>query len=484
MNLTTASSPAHQIDCDVLVVGAGPNLDGLVAELDAHFDGTLLPTLRERRFKGAPGTVQALPTFGRIAARTLLVAGTGESSPTDLATAAGRAGRELRALRATSAALALGVSDAEQVALVLEAAHAGTYLWQAYKPEDERSAGVETWALVGAPALGDRGAAAAIRGKWQDFARDLVNMPAADLYPESLAAKAQELAALPNVEVEVWDFERCRSEGCVGIIAVGQGSDRPGCLIRVSYRPPAAKDHVALVGKGVTFDAGGLSLKPSAGMQTMRCDMGGSATVLGATGAIAELGLPVAVDCFVGAVENMVSGASYKLGDILRYTNGVTVEIHNTDAEGRLVLADCLIRASEVPGVRTIVDAATLTGAAVVAVGSDFSALFTPDEELAQELLTAANTVQEGLWRLPLHTPYNEMLKSDYAQIKNVGGREAGSTTAALFLQHFVKSDGPRWAHLDIAGPAFLDKANARYAPGGTGQMVRALTTWAESLAK
>lgn len=481
MNVTFSSQPSAQIECDALVVAATPEFDGELAALDSQFEGTLVAELRERKFKGTAGSLHSFATLGRIKARNLIVVGVGSGSRADVAKAAGRAGREVRQRGATSVALAFGAVD---VAHLLEAAAAGTYLWQAFKPEDERQPEIGSWTVLGGPIDSTSLAAASVRHKWQNWGRDLVNLPGADLYPESLAAKAQELAALPGVEVEVWDFERCRAEGCVGIVAVGQGSDRPGCLIHVRYRPEQAREHIALVGKGVTFDAGGLSLKPSSGMQTMRCDMGGSATMLAATGAIAELGVPINLDCFVGAVENMVSGNSYKLGDVLRYNNGVTVEIHNTDAEGRLVLADCLQLASQVPGVSRIVDAATLTGAAVVAVGSDFTALFTDDDALATELLDAAQTDDEGLWRMPLHAPYKEMLKSDFAQIKNVGGREAGSVTAALFLSHFVPKDGPRWAHLDIAGPAFLDKPNTRYAVGGTGQMVRSLTTWAASLVK
>jgi leucyl aminopeptidase len=266
-----------------------------------------------------------------------------------------------------------------------------------------------------------------------------VNAPAADLYPESLAAKARELAALPGVTVEVWDFEKCRAEGLVGIVGVGQGSDRPGVLIHVSYRCQGTpKDHVALVGKGVTFDSGGLSLKPTDGMMSMRCDMGGSATMLAATAIAAELGLALNLDTYCPAVENMVSGNSYKLGDVLRYRNGVTVEINNTDAEGRLILADALVLASELPTVTTIVDAATLTGACVVALGDDFTGLFTESDALATELAAAAETNGEGLWRLPLYGGYKEHLKSDFAQLKNSGGRPAGAITAALFLQHFV----------------------------------------------
>ena len=265
-----------------------------------------------------------------------------------------------------------------------------------------------------------------------------------------------------------------------GSLAVGQGSKRPPVMIRVSYRPPGARDHIAFVGKGVTFDAGGLSIKPSASMQTMRCDMGGSAVVLAATGAAAELGVPVAIDTFVGAAENMVGGDSYKLGDILRYRNGVNVEIHNTDAEGRLVMADCLIRASEVEGVTAIIDAATLTGACIVAVGDEFTGLFTGHDELAAELHQAADSADEGLWRLPLHDRYDDQLSAEWGTIKNLGGKYAGATTAALFLRHFVRKD-VAWAHLDVAGPSFLDKASPRYVAGATGEMVRTLTTWLAS---
>ncbi len=477
MNVRFSTEPANQVSCDVLAVPIGSDdLQGDLAALDGWFGGNLSAEVDARCFKGSTGTILVVSSLGRIAARVLVLVGAGDKSPAALRSAAGRAGREARTLRANSFALWVDGDQASAVGL-LEGAIAGNYAYQPYKPEDERSSALSEAIAVGV-AGPDLGAAAGVRGRWQGWTRDLVNAPPADLYPESLAAKARELAALDNVTVEVWDFDRCRAEGCVGIVAVGQGSDQPGCLIHVRYTPPNARDHIALVGKGVTFDAGGLSLKPSSGMQTMRCDMGGAATMLGAAGAIAELGLPITVDCFVGAVENMVSGNSYKLGDILRYRNGVTVEIHNTDAEGRLVLADCLIEASKLSGVTAIIDSATLTGACVVAVGNDFTALFTDSDALAGELHAAATVDAEGLWRLPLHAPYKELLKGEWGQIKNVGGRAAGATTAALFLSYFVDSDAD-WAHLDIAGSAFIDKANNRYVAGATGEMVRTLTSWA-----
>ncbi len=483
MNLSFPSEPLPSVVADALAIGVPSDFSGPVAAMDEAFGGELIKWLKGQKFNGGAAQLHVVPTFGRIAATHLVVVGIGDGSADAWRRALGRVGREARVLRAESLSLDLSNASGLATADLVEALRAGNYTWEQYKPEDQRKPALSTIQVGGAELSDADVAAVDTRVKWQSWARDLVNLPAADLYPESLAAKAQELAALPGVEVEVWDFERCRAEGCVGIVAVGQGSERPGCLIWVRYRPEQAKHHVALVGKGVTFDAGGYSLKPSSAMQTMRCDMGGSAVMLGTAGAIAELGLPVAVDCLVGAVENLVSGGAFKLGDILRYSNGVTVEIHNTDAEGRLVLADCLIRACQVDGVQTVIDAATLTGAAVVAVGSEFSGLFTHDDALAGELLDAASQTGEGLWRLPLHAPYKELLRSDYAQIKNVGSREAGATTAALFLEHFA-SDAPRWAHLDVAGPAFLDKASSRYAPGGTGEMVRSLVSWAAARAE
>lgn len=493
MNIRATFESLPQISADVLVVGVAkfdPSLSGGevpegLAALDPLFDGKLVSTVRAHKFKGAEGSTYTLPTLGRLAAPTLVLAGIGDGGWPALRVAAGKIGRELRSLRAQTVALSIPRLEADQVGRFFEAANAGNYLFQAYRNEEARTPTVSTWLVAGAAVDGAAGPAA-VRTRWQSWARDLVNGPAADIYPESLAARARELGALPNVTVDVWDFERCRAEGCVGVVAVGQGSARPGVFIHVQYRPANPRDHVALVGKGVTFDSGGLSLKPSDGMLTMRCDMGGAATMLAATGIAAELGLPVSIDTFVPAVENMNSGSSYKLGDILRYPNGVTVEIHNTDAEGRLILADALIRASRVAGVRTIVDAATLTGACVVALGDDFSGLFTDDDALAAELVDAAATTGEGMWRMPLYAPYKDMLKSDFAQIKNVGGRAAGAVTAALFLSYFVGSDKngegpkPRWAHLDIAGPAFLDKGNARYASGATGEMVRTIATFLE----
>ncbi|MCB9676556.1 MAG: leucyl aminopeptidase [Alphaproteobacteria bacterium] len=484
MDIRFSTDAPTSVSADALAVFAGTDWRGELAELDAALGGRLIGWLESQGFEGNGNATHVTATFGAIGAPLLVVVGVGERTVSDLRNASARAAREARSSKVRHLALHSGLGS-EGVRTVYEHVVAGNYEYDTYKAETERRPALDTLTLVGVEDGPDAARIAkkcAVRTKWQSWARDLVNAPPADLYPETLAAAVvKDIGSLPGVTVEVWDFERCEKEGMVGIVAVGQGSSRPGCYIHITYHPKNAKEHIAFVGKGVTFDSGGLSLKPSLAMQTMRMDMGGAATVLGATAALAELGAPIAVDCFVGAVENMAGANSYKLGDILKYRNGVTVEIHNTDAEGRLVLADCLINASATEGVTQIIDAATLTGACVIAIGTDFTGMFTNDEGMAHDLSLAASADGEGLWRLPLHAPYKEKLRGDWSKLKNVGGRDAGATTAALFLQHFV-TDDKRWTHLDIAGSAWREKGNGTWAAGATGEMVRTLTTWAERL--
>lgn len=480
MEIHASSSPLADLACDVLIVGISSEVDADLADLDAAFSGQLLPWTRARSFKGKEGSSLILPGLGHVAATTVVLVGLADRSDRAMRVAAGAAGRAVRSQGGRQVAFHIPGCSLERGAAILEWLVAGNYVYDVYKPEDERTAPVESLTWLGELPAGAVDRAAKL-SRWRAYCRDLINAPPADLYPATLAERAQSLAELADVRIEVWAEDRLAEEDCVGILAVGQGSPRSPRLIRASYRPEGARQHIALVGKGVTFDAGGLSLKPTSGMQTMRCDMGGAATVLAATAAAADLRIPVAIDCFVGAAENMNDGNSYKLGDILRYRNGVTVEIHNTDAEGRLVMADCLIRACEVEGVSHVIDAATLTGAATIAVGPDYAGLFTADDALAEELLAAARGEVEGLWRLPLYPPYTKLLKGEWAQIKNVGIRQGGASTAAAFLEHFV-TDEVRWAHLDIAASSFHDKSNSHYAAGATGEMVRTLVRWLESL--
>ena len=277
---------------------------------------------------------------------------------------------------------------------------------------------------------------------------------------------------LADLTVDVWGVDKLESENMVGTLAVGRGSSREPRFIHMHYTP-ANKDEntktVVLVGKGITFDAGGLSLKPSAGMLTMRCDMGGSAVVMGVFHALQALAPNIEVHGMIGAAENMCAADSFKLGDILTYRNGKTVEIHNTDAEGRLVLADCLCLASEL-GADYIVDFATLTGACIVAIGEHYNAIFSNESDLIEGLQTSAAAVGERVWQLPLPDLYKKKLKGTWGDLKNVGGRAAGSITAALYLSEFVSNT--KWAHVDIAGPAFLDSKFEHFHAGATGTMV------------
>lgn len=320
-----------------------------------------------------------------------------------------------------------------------------------------------------------------ILGESINLTRRLVNEPPCALDPESFSGIARNVASECGLEIEVWDAERLTRERCGAMLAVAQGSSRPPRLVIMNYRgADSASPVLGLVGKGVTFDSGGLSIKPTDGMKTMKCDMAGAATVLGAMRAIALLKIPVNVSGYCGLVENMVSGDSFKLGDVLRARNGKTIEVLNTDAEGRLVLADVLDVATE-RGVARIVDLATLTGACVVALGTDVAGAMSNDQPWCDTVLNAAREAGEPLWQLPMFKEFADQIKSEVADLKNVGeGRWGGAITAAKFLEEFVA--GRPWVHLDIAGPAFLESAKPWMDAGGSGAFVRTLVKIAANL--
>ncbi len=316
-------------------------------------------------------------------------------------------------------------------------------------------------------------------GKAMLLTRELVNLPANLLYPESFTTRAAQVAQQCGLELEVWDEMRLRKENCGSLLAVAQGSARPPRLLILRYAGSRKSPPIALVGKGVTFDSGGLSLKPSDSMLTMKCDMAGAATVLGTMQAIAELQVDTPVIGLVGLVENMVSGNCFRLGDVLTARSGKTIEIHNTDAEGRLVLADVLNVALDSKPI-AMVDLATLTGACVVALGTDITGLMTNDEGLQSKIQQAAGQAGEDVWPLPMLDFFADQVKGKIADLKNMGdGRWGGAITAAKFLQEFV-GDCP-WVHMDIAGPAFYDSPKPFQDAGGTACMLRSLVTWLES---
>ena len=312
--------------------------------------------------------------------------------------------------------------------------------------------------------------------------RELINLPANELYPGNLAQKAEELASSLPIEVEIWDEQRLEQERCGGILSVGKGSVRPPRLVKLSYR--GGGKHLALVGKGITFDTGGLSLKPAESMVGMKYDMAGSATVLGVVLAVAQLGLKVDVTAFMCLAENMPSGVATRPGDVITIRNGTTVEVLNTDAEGRLVLADGLTLAAELKPDH-IVDVATLTGAATIALGNRYAGVM--GHGAAVELcLEGAKNADELLWPMPLPEELRTILDSDLADIANVkiGNRAGGMLVGGQFLAEFVP-EGTSWAHLDIAGPANNDGAPYSVNPkGASGVMIRSLIAVARNLAQ
>jgi leucyl aminopeptidase len=314
------------------------------------------------------------------------------------------------------------------------------------------------------------------------LARRLVNSPPDDLYPETFAEAAAAVAGRTGMEIEIWDEHRLDRERCRAILAVGRGSSRAPRLVKLTYRGPgvpAGPPHVALVGKGVTFDSGGLSLKPPDGMLTMKCDMAGAAAMVAAAATIAALRLPVNLVAVCGLAENMTGPAAYKLGDVITARSGTTIEIHNTDAEGRVVLADVLDVVREMAP-QKIIDAATLTGACMVALGHDVAGLFTNDQGWCDQIAAAARTVGEPVWQLPMYPEFDEQIRGEVADIKNVGeGRWGGAITAAKFLERFV--GGIPWTHVDIAGPAFAEKPRPWIDGGGTGVLVRTLVELART---
>jgi leucyl aminopeptidase len=475
MKFNSSTQAPAAIEADLLVVGvAQPANAGALHDALGTFGAECLDAAGGD-FTGKAGQLAVFHTFGRTVAKRVALVGIGDGTPGELRNAAGRAGTTARSNGDTAIALALGNLRADGYRAVVEGLNEGVYRFDRYKAESGRKPAPQTVWMLGDIDLA-AGAHAHAISAGRALARDLVNEPADVIYPETLANAALALAD-DHISVEVWDFDRIKAAGMGGVEAVGKGSNRDPRFIHLIYKPSGeARRKVGLIGKGVTYDAGGLNIKTGAGLQTMRCDMGGAATVLGVFRALADLQPDVEVHGVIGSVENMLGGSAYKLGDILHISNGKTVEVHNTDAEGRLVLADCLSYASKL-GLDAMVDIATLTGAAIVALGERYSGLFTDDDDLATAISSAAADAGEDVWRLPLDARYKDKLKADWADVKNVGGRAAGSITAALFLSHFVENT--RWAHLDIAGPAFSEKPLDHFASGGLGAMVSTLTRWA-----
>ncbi|MBX3441371.1 MAG: leucyl aminopeptidase [Planctomyces sp.] len=495
MPTLTAVSSTRPVDCDWLIV---PVLED--AEIDGGYGVVgewLQPRLKRLReagdLTGKPLELLDLRDLSDVPARRVLLTGLGKAGTVSLSgleKSLTAAIRRISSKKVDHAALLLSEKCVAPAPLAQAAKIAalstvvGSVGQGLYKSEPDRFP-IQRMSIV-APASADVSAIQSaveegrILGEATNLTRELVNRPPEDVYPEVFADRAAQLAAEYGLECEEFDEARLREERMGAMLAVARGSDRPPRMVVVRRRGAADADApwLALVGKGVTFDSGGLSLKPSDGMKTMKCDMAGAATVLGAMVAAARLKLPVNLIGLMGLVENMPSGRAYKLGDVLRARNGVTIEVHNTDAEGRLVLADVLSYAVDL-GVSRIVDLATLTGSCVVALGEDVAGAFANDQPWCDAVLAAARRAGEDVWQLPMFDSYAEQLKSDVADLKNIGSRWGGSITAAKFLERFVAQTP--WVHLDIAGPAFAESNKPHREGGASGAYVRTLVEAAKA---
>jgi leucyl aminopeptidase len=497
-----ADSPDH-VKADAVVVGITAGSDGrpvLTAgaqPINAAMRRRLVATLVSLGAAGEAGECHRIATLGATTAPVVVVVGLGAAPtrgrPFALEVLRRAAGVAVRSLAGSSkVAIALGTETDDTLAAVAEGALLGAYSYRRYRNaslEGHPAPVASVVVLVSEPTSRSARqvvARARIVCEAVCTTRDLVNTPPSDLHPKEFAEIAVAQAAQVDVEIEVLEEKALKRGGYGGIIGVGQGSVNPPRLVRLAYRHPKATKTLALVGKGITFDSGGLSLKPAAPMEWMKSDMGGAAAVLTAIVAIARLKLPINVTGWAPLAENMPSGAAQRPSDVLTIYGGKTVEVLNTDAEGRLVLADALARASEeLPDF--IVDAATLTGAQLVALGTRTSGVMANDDDFRDAVFDASVRAGEQMWPMPLPPELRKSLDSSVADIANMGESFGGMLVAAVFLSEFVgKRDGApiTWAHLDIAGPAFNQGDAYGYTPkGGTGAAVRTFVQLADDIA-
>lgn len=462
----------------------------VVRQLDRLLKGRLSEQIKRSNFTGAEGSTLRYSTAGMLPASHVLLIGMGKGNEIEINSwrrAAAQARKEAAAVGAEEIAFFV-VPEGEpelMVGAIVEGTSLASYQFNKYRSDNRSSRALRSLTLF-RPGLRrssamDRSARLAlglIPGVF--LARDLVNEPPSVTTARYLGEQTKRHCRGRGLSVEVWGKKKIQAMNLAGLLAVNRGSVEEPQFIIIRYKPAKAKKRVALVGKGITFDSGGLSLKPAKSMETMKLDMAGGAAIIGAMSRLPDLRPEIAVTGYIPTTDNLPSGSAQKPGDIIRYLNGKTIEVLNTDAEGRLILADGLaLAAKEKPD--CIIDLATLTGACMVALGSEVAGVFGNHQPLVDHLIRCSREAGERLWQLPLVKEYREELKSSVADMKNIGGSYGGAITAALILQEFV-GDTP-WAHLDIAGPSFAEKEMATCPKGGTGfgvrTLLRFLTTYA-----
>lgn len=474
---------------DCLVIGLTEDaipIGGDLAELNTQLSGLIQELIDEEEFSGKARSSAIIRVGGNGAIRKLGLVGlgtAGQLTPESLRQAAAVAARLAKAGKCASLGLSLPAlvdHAALSAQAVVEGAVLALHEDKRFKSDDNgdgQPTAVEQIYLLGMPNQADSLKTAQAICDGVVLARELTSAPANVVTPESLAQTAQEMASTYGLELEVLERGQCEALGMGAYLGVAQASDMPPKFIHLTYKPSGTPSRkVAIVGKGLTFDSGGLNIKGAgSGIEMMKIDMGGAAATFGAAKAIAQLKPNVEVHFISAATENMIGAKAMHPGDILTASNGKTIEVNNTDAEGRLTLADALVFAEKLE-VDAIIDLATLTGACIVALGDNIAGMFTEDDTLATALSSAAETAGEKFWRLPMEEKYFDGLKSIVADMKNTGPRAGGSITAALFLKQFVQETP--WAHLDVAGPVWTEKENGYINPGGTGFGVRTLVQW------
>jgi leucyl aminopeptidase len=494
MKITVYTDDVTKLSCGLLGLLCFEDQlgDGAIFKaVDAKLDGLLVRVVADEQFKGKKGQSLTLHTHGRVGPQRVVLLGGGARKDFQAADLRGFAARMVKAAAAAQAsdvAAALPYLDGGSTSTTTERAAQflaeggvlGGYRFDKYLTGDKKKPlSVEEFRVVATPDNVDGARLEALKRGTQRgqqvaagvaLARDLINEPAAALTPTKMAEVAQRVAKEHGLEIRVLGPKECQKLGMGMYLAVAQGSEEEPRFIHLTYRPKgktAAKRTVALVGKGVTFDSGGLSLKPSNAMEDMKIDMSGAAAVISAIGVLADLGVPYEVHAIAACTENMPSGKSYKLGDVLQSMSGKTVEINNTDAEGRLTLGDAITYVLQEAKPDELFDFATLTGACMVALGPHHAGVMGNDLSLVERWLAAARLSGEEMWHLPLPDKLKDQLKSDIADMRNTGERYGGALTAGLFLQEFVGTTP--WVHVDIAGPASADKEAGHVAKGGTG---------------
>ena len=492
MEVIGSSKPCNEIDAEALAVAVFKDEKadgGLLKSLDKAVGGLISDVIKGEEFVGKEGETAYFHVSAKdLKARRLLLIGCGDRGSYKSAQVTQLGGTAARFLRSknvkTIAVVPRADADAERLAqMVVVGTIMGIFEPDKYrtKEKEKRELKSVTVVIEGADKrAAQRGAERGrIIGESINFTRDLANEPGAYMTPTIMADRAKRVAKEFGLSFDVLDQKQMEKLGMGSLLGVSRGSDEPPKLIVMKYKPArsSSKELLALVGKGITFDSGGISLKPGENMELMKYDMTGAATVIGTMRAIAQLKPSVPVLGVAPCSENLPSGKATKPGDVLRAMTGKTIEVINTDAEGRLVLADAIAYAKKL-GATRIIDMATLTGAVSIALGDVNTAILGTDQNLIDEVIAAGVDVGEKFWQLPLDKEYSNQIKSDIADIKNTGGKKAGTITAAAFLKEFV--DDTPWAHLDIAGTAWGDRATPFRAKGPTGIAVRTLIEFIE----